>query len=174
MNRFERIAKMIVANDAADAFEQLHYDIEKVFQDYRSDQIDDTMAQKLAVSICKSFVQNNKNVKPMATKWGFDKIHFRTAENFAKVLAVGGVSVLQEPKRGRIGEFIWNGTGVEIVCYNNPITGEYATPNRKTNEIGYGGYMGIEGNPDKVDAVVKMVKRYGKFEDESPNARDFI
>ena len=172
MNRFEMIAKKMVAGLPV---EDLFRDIDKLNTDYDGGEgMNDEEAVTKAVAICKSFILNNKNVKPTSSKWGFDKIHFRTAENFAKVLAAGGVSVLQEPKHGSMGEFIWKGTGVAIVCFNNPITGEYAQPNQRGPEKGYGGYMGIEGNPDRVEAVVKAAKKYGKYEDESPNARDFI
>jgi hypothetical protein len=108
------------------------------------------------------------------TKWGFDKVDFGTAAAFAKVLAAAGISALQEPKRGHIGEFIWSGSGIEVVTGNNPITGEYIDSAKRPPDEGYASYVGIEGNSDKVGAVVRAVKRHGDYEDESRNVRDFI
>jgi hypothetical protein len=112
--------------------------------------------------------------KPMETKWGFDLVSFVGARGFANVLAAAGISASQEPGRGHIGEFIWKGSGIVVVTGNNPITGEYMTPGRRESEPGYAGYMGIEGNSDKVARVVAAVKKYGDYKDESPGSREFI
>ena len=113
--------------------------------------------------------------KPTATKWGFDLMDFGPSRGaFQRVLSSVGISATKEPKRGHIGEFVWEGSGITIVTGNNPITGEYSVEGRRQPQPGYASYVGIEGSPDKVEMAAGLMKRLGDYKDESPNARDFI
>jgi hypothetical protein len=174
MNRLAIIANRIAAGEMSLVELQNQIDsIARVAPPINMPEHTDAIAS--AMKVCMDFVKSNKGGrKPVATKWGFDKADFHNAINFSHVLSAVGISATQEASRGSMGEFSWKRSGVEIVTGNNPITGEYMQGERRDPEVGYAGYIGVEGNPDMVAIAVKAIKRYADYEDESPNARDFI
>ena len=80
-------------------------------------------------------------------------------------------------KKAPLGDYYlywWKGPGISIVTGNNPITGEYMSPDRRENEKGFALYVGLEGDPDKVKEAVAMIKKIGSSKGESKGKREFI
>lgn len=68
----------------------------------------------------------------------------------------------------------WEGDSILIVSANNPITGEYYAPNYREDEKDYASYIGIEGNLEKVQTVVKFIKTNAGYYKEFSNKRNYI
>ena len=108
-----------------------------------------------------------------ATKHGFDLTDFKPG-GWARVLR--GIGASTTPKKLNTGypSFRWvgkraKGASVQIVTGNNPITGE------PRGEKDYASYIGIEGDPQAVKDVVRLIKQNAAYmKDESPGRRDFI
>jgi len=112
-------------------------------------------------------------------KWGFDLTDFGSVSNFKKVIEPFNMKFKRVTKKSKNGdtnyEYKWSAPGIMIVTFNNPITGEYGVPDGREAEKGYASYVGIEGDPDKVKKMVKLIKKHSTdFKDESPKSRDFI
>jgi len=115
--------------------------------------------------------------------WGFDLTDFEP-DGFQKVLKELGMPQEfartwheAEPKLGleRQGRgFVWEREGIMIETKNNPITGEYGNPRQREPEKDYAGYIGITGQPEQVKMAVKLIKKFGSSQDESPKRREFI
>jgi len=126
-------------------------------------------------------VNIKKANKMKLKKWGFDLTDFKP-NAFQTTIKELGIS--DKPTRTwhnidngtKLGRgFVWKGNGILIETKNNPITGEYGTARQKENEKNYAGYIGITGQPDKVDQAVKLIKKNTSYrKGESPNMRDFI
>lgn len=91
-------------------------------------------------------------------KAGFDLTDYGPARDFREVLQSVGLDPddwLVEYRENLDGErersgFQWRGSSIILATYNNPITGEYAIPNRREDERGYASYMAVEGSPQAV------------------------
>ena len=114
-------------------------------------------------------------------QWGFELTDFEP-NSFEKILTNLGIKegnvtdklISVNEKMVRTG-FIWSGDGITIITSNNPITGEYNQPERRPPEIGYAGYIGVQGESAKVDRAVKLIRDHiGIGTEESPNKREFI
>lgn len=67
----------------------------------------------------------------------------------------------------------FNGDGITFITLYNPLTGIRAGQDRPSKEIGFAGYIGIEGEEEIVDQMVSFIKdnsEYGEYSD----SRDFI
>lgn len=72
--------------------------------------------------------------------------------------------------------FVFENEKLKIVTGNNPITGQYNRgDNFRERELGYAGYIGLEGEKEAVKKAVTLIKkRASMIKDESPGRRDFI
>ena len=68
----------------------------------------------------------------------------------------------------------WQGEEILLVTGNNPLTGEYYREGERENEKGYASYIGIEGDPEKVELAADFISKNGDSKDESPGNRDYI
>ena len=69
----------------------------------------------------------------------------------------------------------WKAEGILIVAGNDPVSGKYARPNMRPDQIGYASYIGIEGESEIVESVVQFIKKHADFiKDESEGKRGFI
>ena len=71
------------------------------------------------------------------------------------------------------GRWEWSGGNILIVTGNDPISGKHYH-HKDRHEVGYAGYIGIEGGKDKVAKVAKLIREHGEYDGESPGRRDFI
>ena len=114
--------------------------------------------------------------------WGFDLTSFGSADDFQALLSRHGLSrykkVAHKDYAGKhiYNTFEWSGDGLTIITANNPLTGEYSGGNKQREpEKGYASYIGIDGRPDKVKALVEDIKGTTRdIKDESPNERQFV
>jgi len=72
--------------------------------------------------------------------------------------------------------FYWRNKDIVIITGNNPITGQYYAPDRRSPEKNYASYVGIETRDQKtMDKVVKLFKQNTSYrKGESKGRRDFI
>jgi hypothetical protein len=72
--------------------------------------------------------------------------------------------------------YYWRNKDVIIITANNPITGQYYAPKRRSPEKNYASYVGIETkNPEDMDKVVKLFKQNTSYrKGESKGRRDFV
>lgn len=59
--------------------------------------------------------------------------------------------------RGRNRCYVWTGPGIEVVTYNNPLTGEYNQPELRENDPGFASYIGASGDDEKVGEFYNLV-----------------
>ena len=104
-------------------------------------------------------------------KWGFDLTDL-DAPIFQELIEKYGLE-----KGKNANKWEWVGNGLLIATTVDPTTGKYADDwynaigdNRKN----YLGYVGVEGEKDKVMNVVKVIKNNGIYKDESRNTRSFV
>ena len=111
-------------------------------------------------------------------KWGFDLTDFNKGgfqETIKKLGISSKPSDFKFSGRTERAGFVWEGDGIKIVTGNNPISGEYGQNDRRENEKNYASYIGIEGNAEKVDNAVLLIKKNTSYrKGESPNEREFI
>lgn len=179
INRIDRIAKRVVGgkmtlSDFIISIAHLNYELQNTDGD------DPKYAEiiKKSVELCKDYIKNREEAvvpekkKSGKIKWGFDLTDI-SALNFVRVLQSVGMGTGEKGTLTDKG-WVWKGSGIEIVTGNNPITGEYMNGGRE-DEIGYASYIGIEGDADKVTAVVREIKKRAKYiKGESKNGREFI
>ena len=72
--------------------------------------------------------------------------------------------------------YYWRNKDIIIITNNNPITGQYYDPSRRSPEKNYASYVGIETrNPKDMDNVVKLFKKHTSYrKGESKGRRSFI
>jgi hypothetical protein len=97
-------------------------------------------------------------VEPVAdNQHSFDLTHFGNSYDFLSILAKNEID--QNHKgRGLMGTneaYLWEGNDIRIVTSSNP----------KTND-GYAGYIGIEGNKNRVMNLVKQIRKYDPKDEE--------
>ena len=108
-----------------------------------------------------------------ANKHGFDLTDFKPG-GFKKILKLLKIRPKAQLDRNESG-WEWKGNGILIVTGNDPITGKYATPNRRKDEKNYASYIGVEGKPDMVEAAISLIHKYAShIKNESPGRRGYI
>ena len=113
---------------------------------------------------------------------GFDLTNFESPENFVKMLESIDVDPYYGYVRVDISRwdeetryyYVWGNENGMIVCGNNPITGEYSSPDDRHNDPGYGSYIGVEGTKGFVDNAYQMIIQYGNYKDVDRQYRSFI
>ena len=72
--------------------------------------------------------------------------------------------------------YYWRNKDIVIITANNPITGQYYAPDRRSPEKNYASYVGIETkDPKQMAKVVKLFKQNTSYrKGESKGRRDFI
>ena len=126
--------------------------------------------------------EDKKGCEKMTEKisWGFDITDFGSASKFRELLRrhklLSGYKVVYPyPEYGKeYKRFTWSNKNLLLVTGNNPLTGEYNSKGRRP-EKGFASYIGIEGKPNEVFALVKDIKKITDYiKDESKYRRDFI
>lgn len=104
-------------------------------------------------------------------KHGFDTTDF--GENWVRLARIKSLHFVG---RDQSENFVFmNHQGLKFVTTNNPFTGTYNKPEQRENQIGFAGYIGIEGPFGEVEETVSLVKKHAVFiKDESPGRRDFV
>ena len=72
--------------------------------------------------------------------------------------------------------FYWRNKDIIIITNNNPITGQYYDPSRRSPEKNYASYVGIETkDPKDMGRVVKLIKQNTSYrKGESKGKRSYI
>ena len=111
---------------------------------------------------------------------GFDLTDFKP-RGFEKVLTTLGIPKIAKGSSTGVSwsdgkSFYWRNKDIIIITNNNPITGQYYEPSRRSPEKNYASYVGIETkNPKDMDRVVKLIKQNTSYpKGESKGRRDFI
>ena len=106
---------------------------------------------------------------------GFDLTDFKK-KGFQKVLK--GLRINQKKcEEGRSSGWEWKGNGILIVTGNDPITGEYFSQSavKRKAEKDYASYIGVEGQQDKVELAVDLIRKWSSYiKNEDPNRRSYI
>jgi len=114
---------------------------------------------------------------------GFDLTNFLYVENFINCLIEMGINPQTDYFRVQRWEentksnylYCWANEELLIVTGNNPITGIYRIPGKKTKQKGYTSYIGIEGRDMTVSKAVNSIKKYAEnYKDIDPRGRSFI
>ena len=111
---------------------------------------------------------------------GFDLTDFKPG-GFKKFLKALGIPMIAKGSstgaswsNGK--NYYWRNKDIIIITANNPITGQYYAPDRRSPEKNYASYVGIETkNPKDMDRVVKLFKQNTSYrKGESKGRRDFV
>jgi len=113
---------------------------------------------------------------------GFDMTNFPYVENFINCLIEMGINPQTDYFRVQRGEeikpsylYCWANEELLIVTGNNPITGVYRIPEKRTKQKGYASYIGIEGRDSAVSKAVNSIKKYAEnYKDIDPRGWSFI
>ena len=111
---------------------------------------------------------------------GFDLTDFKPGgfKRFLKALGIPmvakGSSTGVSWSKGK--NYYWRNKDIIIITANNPITGKYYAPDRRSPEKNYASYVGIETKDQKtMDKVVKLFKQNTSYrKGESKGRRDFV
>ena len=111
---------------------------------------------------------------------GFDLTDFKPG-GFKKFLKALGIPMVAKGSSTGASwsdgkSFYWRNKDIIIITNNNPITGQYYAPDRRSPEKNYASYIGIETKTkEDMDKVVKLMKQnLSYYKDESRGRRDFI
>ena len=111
---------------------------------------------------------------------GFDLTDFKPG-GFKKFLKALGIPMVAKGSSTGASwsdgkSFYWRNKDIIIITNNNPITGQYYEPSRRSPEKNYASYVGIETkDPKDMDRVVKLFKKHTSYrKGESKGRRDFI
>tara|TARA_R100000455_G_C6157371_1_gene44029 strand:- start:74 stop:502 length:429 start_codon:yes stop_codon:yes gene_type:complete len=111
---------------------------------------------------------------------GFDLTDFKPG-GFKKFLKALGIPMIAKGSstgaswsNGK--NYYWRNKDIIIITANNPITGQYYAPDRRSPEKNYASYVGIETkDPKDMDRVVKLFKQNTSYrKGESKGRRSFI
>jgi hypothetical protein len=111
---------------------------------------------------------------------GFDLTDFKPG-GFKKFLKALGIPMIAKGSstgaswsNGK--NYYWRNKDIIIITANNPITGQYYAPDRRSPEKNYASYVGIETkDPKDMDRVVKLFKQNTSYrKGESKGRRDFV
>ena len=125
-------------------------------------------------------LQESLKIFPKGAQHGFDLTDFKPGgfKRFLKALNIPAVS-----KGSSTGaswsdgkNYYWRNKDIIIITANNPITGKYYAPDRRSPEKNYASYVGIETkDPKQMDKVVKLFKQNTSYrKGESKGRRDFV
>ncbi len=105
---------------------------------------------------------------------GFDTTLFDHTRDFSAVLQEFSITYLGRD-RDNYDCFVFGGPDVTIYTTGNPLTGEYHIKERRKNELGFAGYIGLTGKKDAVKACAAFIRnRAAHIKDESFDVRGFI
>ena len=111
---------------------------------------------------------------------GFDLTDFKPG-GFKKFLKALGIPMVAKGSSTGASwsdgkSFYWRNKDIIIITNNNPITGQYYEPKRRSPEKNYASYVGIETkNPEDMANVVKLFKQNTSYrKGESKGRRDFV
>ena len=111
---------------------------------------------------------------------GFDLTDFKPG-GFKKFLKALGIPMVAKGSSTGASwsdgkSFYWRNKDIIIITNNNPITGQYYEPSRRSPEKNYASYVGIETkDPKDMARVVKLFKQNTSYrKGESKGRRDFI
>ena len=111
---------------------------------------------------------------------GFDLTDFKP-RGFEKVLTTLGIPKIAKGSSTGVSwsdgkSFYWRNKDIIIITNNNPITGQYYDPSRRSPEKNYASYVGIETkDPKDMDRVVKLIKQNTSYrKGESKGKRSYI
>ena len=145
------------------------------------------MDKKLAMKISDSWKDFRLNSLTEAMKifkdgaqHGFDLTDFKPGgfKKFLKALNIPtiakGSSTGVSWSKGK--NYYWRNKDIIIITANNPITGKYYAPDRRSPEKNYASYVGIEARTQELmDKVVKLFKQNTSYrKGESKGRRDFV
>ena len=140
---------------------------------------------------------NKKTIMEMNKKWkdfrlteakifqngaqhGFDLTDFKPG-GFKKFLKALGIPMVAKGSSTGASwsdgkNYYWRNKDIIIITANNPITGQYYAPDRRSPEKNYASYVGIETkDPKDMDKVVKLFKQNTSYrKGESKGRRSFI
>ena len=125
-------------------------------------------------------LQESLKIFQKGAQHGFDLTDFKPGgfKRFLKALGIPmvakGSSTGASWSDGK--SFYWRNKDIIIITNNNPITGQYYEPSRRSPEKNYASYVGIETKDPKDKArVVKLFKQNTSYrKGESKGRRDFI
>ena len=128
----------------------------------------------------KDFRLNEAQIFRPVFAHGFDLTDFKPGgfKRFLKALGIPmvakGSSTGASWSDGK--SFYWRNKDIIIITNNNPITGQYYEPSRRSPEKNYASYVGIETkDPKDMARVVKLFKQNTSYrKGESKGRRDFI
>ena len=111
---------------------------------------------------------------------GFDLSDFKPG-GFKKFLKALNIPAIAKGSASGVSwsagkSFYWRNKNIIIITNNNPITGQYYEPKRRSPEKNYASYVGIETkDPKQMDKVVKLFKQNTSYrKGESKGRRDFV
>ena len=125
-------------------------------------------------------LQESLKIFPKGAQHGFDLTDFKPGgfKRFLKALGIPmvakGSSTGASWSDGK--PYYWRNKDIIIITNNNPITGQYYEPSRRSPEKNYASYVGIETkDPKDMARVVKLFKQNTSYrKGESKGRRDFI
>ena len=125
-------------------------------------------------------LQESLKIFQKGAQHGFDLTDFKPGgfKRFLKALGIPmvakGSSTGASWSDGK--SFYWRNKDIIIITNNNPITGQYYEPSRRSPEKNYASYVGIETkDPKDMARVVKLFKQNTSYrKGESKGRRDFI
>ena len=125
-------------------------------------------------------LQESLKIFPKGAQHGFDLTDFKPG-GFKKFLKALGIPMVAKGSSTGASwsdgkSFYWRNKDIIIITNNNPITGQYYEPKRRSPEKNYASYVGIETkNPEDMANVVKLFKQNTSYrKGESKGRRDFI
>ena len=111
---------------------------------------------------------------------GFDLTDFKP-RGFEKFLTALGIPKIAKGSFTGVSwsngkNYYWRNKDILIITANNPITGQYNHPDRRSPEKNYASYVGIETrDQETMDKVVKLFKKHTSYrKGESKGRRDFV
>ena len=125
-------------------------------------------------------LQESSKIMVNGVQHGFDLTDFKPGgfKRFLKALGIPmvakGSSTGASWSNGK--PYYWRNKDIIIITANNPITGKYHAPSRRSPEKNYASYVGIETRDQKtMDKVVRLFKQNTSYsKGESKGRRDFI
>ena len=125
-------------------------------------------------------LQESLKIFQKGAQHGFDLTDFKPG-GFKRFLKALGIPMVAKGSSTGVSwsdgkSFFWRNKDIIIITNNNPITGQYYEPSRRSPEKNYASYVGIETkDPKDMARVVKLFKQNTSYrKGESKGRRDFI
>mgnify|MGYP004001531253 CR=1 FL=1 len=103
---------------------------------------------------------------------GFDHTDFNSEENFKKLLNL--LNLNETPSLGTSGGFTYQNNDIKLITLYNPLTGVRYDKNKSTHDLGFSGYIGLEGNSKSVKLAESFILNNTDYKDHNPTEREFI